>query len=107
MVGRGLVKKNYSIKLSGRAISKLVEKPKIVTNNLLGCGTWIFRPNVFDFIKKTPLNPRTKRKELPDLIQAMIDAGKFFLPFDLNGLYVNVNNQEDLIVAKKLLEKNL
>lgn len=99
-----LIKKNYSLEFSGRIISKLVEKPERVINNFLGCGTWVFKPSVFDFIKDASINPRTGKKELVDLIQTMINAGKIFLPFNLGDLYININTREDLVAAKRLLE---
>jgi len=100
-----LIKKGYSVKLSGKFISEVVEKPEKIINGLRGWGTYIFNKSVFNFVEKTPINPKTGKRELTDLIQVMIKAGKKFLPFNLKGLLVNVNTKEDLIEAKRIVKR--
>lgn len=99
-----LIKKNYSVELDENRIKKLVEKPDFVVNNWIGTGTCIFKPDVFRYIEKTPVNLKRGEKCLTDLIQVMIDDGKVFLGFDLKGKYVNVNFVEDLETIGKLLK---
>ena len=100
-----MIKKNYSVKIINKKISEVMEKPDMVKNVLQGCGTYIFKSDVFNFIKKVPINKKTGKKELVDLIQIMINNGKKILPFNLGGLYVNVNKKEDLTAAKKIIKK--
>jgi len=100
-----LIKKGYSVEVRGKFISKVAEKPEKTVNDLRGWGTYVFDRSVFDFIKKTPINSKTGKKELADLIQTMINAGKKFLPFNLEGFLVNVNTKEDLTEARKLMKK--
>jgi len=103
----GYIKKNYSIEIgTGNKIVRLVEKPDIVVNNYMGSGTTIFKPNVFKYIERTPVNPKRNEKEMADLIQTMIDDGKVFLPFDLKGSYINVNFPDDFQLVRRLLNES-
>ena len=47
----GSIKKNYSVRMQNGLIISLVEKPEIVENNYMGCGTYFFKPGIFDYIK--------------------------------------------------------
>jgi NDP-sugar pyrophosphorylase family protein len=90
-----LIKKNYSITLEGSRISTLTEKPEVISNNYLGCGTFLFRPSVFEFIGRTPASSKSGRVEIVDVINLMAqDTGKVY-PFFLEGGYVNVNSIDD------------
>lgn len=98
-----LIKKNYSVELNGNGtIKRIIEKPKKITNNFLGVGTWLFKPDVFKFIKETKPSPLRNEIELADVIQKMIDSGKKVVPFVLGGSYVNVNKIEDVQTAELL-----
>ena len=89
------IKKNYSVEIDGGRIRGLVEKPKEIVNDLMGTGTCVFKPCVFDYIDSTAVNPQRKEKELTDLVQTMINDGKSVGWFDLKGDYINVNTGED------------
>jgi dTDP-glucose pyrophosphorylase len=94
------IKKNYSIQLQEGVITSLVEKPEIVQNNYLGCGTYFFQPVIFDYIKKTPVSPRTGRVELTEVINLVAASGGRVCPFRLTGNYINVNSAGDYSAAK-------
>lgn len=89
------IKKNYSVETKGTLITRLVEKPDKIVNNLMGTGTCIFSPQIFDYINSTPTNPKRNEKELTDLVQTMINDGKHIGWYDLGGDYINVNHRED------------
>lgn len=90
------IKKNYGVEIEGDRILSLIEKPTTVTNKYLGCGTYIFSPLVFDYIRKTPPSPRTHRIELTDVINNLARQEKNVYAFFLEGDYINVNSVEDL-----------
>jgi UDP-N-acetylglucosamine diphosphorylase / glucose-1-phosphate thymidylyltransferase / UDP-N-acetylgalactosamine diphosphorylase / glucosamine-1-phosphate N-acetyltransferase / galactosamine-1-phosphate N-acetyltransferase len=96
----GSIKKNYSVRMQNGLIISLVEKPEIVENNYMGCGTYFFKPGIFDYIKKTPVSPRTGRIELTEVINALAAGGGRVLPFILRGNYINVNSRGDYSAAK-------
>ncbi len=98
------IKKNYSVDVSddGR-VRAVVEKPEVVKNRLLGCGTYLFKPSIFDAIERTPPSRRSGRVELTDALQTMIDENKVVRAFPLRGRYVNINSVEDQNSANYLV----
>ena len=93
---------NYSIKIDDKLrILNLEEKPLEIINDMLGLGTFILSDSVFDYIEKTDVNPRTKRKEIIDVISKMA-KDKIILAHQLHGTYVNINNNNDWLFAKYL-----
>jgi dTDP-glucose pyrophosphorylase len=80
----------------------LVEKPDTMPNRYLGCGTYLFSPDIFRDAHETPRSPRTGRLELTDIIDHAARRGAPVLPFVLTGHYLNVNSIEDLNVANFL-----
>lgn len=97
------IKKNYSLQMQGGLITSLVEKPEIVQNNYLGCGTYFLQPGFFDYIKKTPISPRTGRVELTEVINLVAASGGRVYPFILKGKYINVNSISDYSAAKYMV----
>jgi NDP-sugar pyrophosphorylase family protein len=94
-----IMRKNYSVLLEEGRITRLVEKPEHPTNGWVGCGTYLFHPDIFQFSHDTPRSTRTGRLELTDIIDHAARAGGRVLPFLLTGRYVNVNTIEDLNLA--------
>ena len=82
-------------------IEKLEEKPLEIINDKLGLGTFILNDSIFDYIEKTKINPRTKRKEIIDVISKMATE-KIVIAHKLNGIYVNINSDNDWLFAKYL-----
>ena len=70
------LKKNFSIELDDRGlVRRVVEKPRILPNNLKGCGIYLFGPEVFDAIRKTPRTAFRDEYEITNSIQILIDDG--------------------------------
>jgi len=106
-VNSELIKKNYSVEIKNSRIKRIIEKPKIVTNNFLGCGSYILTPKFFDFIYKTPKSQRTGRIELMEVIDKIAREEDKVYPFFLKGDYININNVEDLNTANYVIrDKN-
>ena len=97
-----LIRKNYAVELADGRITGLVEKPETVPNRYLGCGTYLFSPEIFRDARETPRSPRTGRLELTDIIDHAARRGAPVVPFVLTGHYLNVNSVEDLNVANFL-----
>ncbi len=89
------IRKNYALAIQDGLITDLEEKPEVVRHPNLGCGTYVFRPSIFDAIDRTPPSPRSGRVELTDAIHALVKAGAPVRPFMLTGDYYNVNTVED------------
>lgn len=92
----GMISRTYTLKHGpdGR-IYKLVEKPKQPFNHLMGTGNILFRSEIFDYTRLTPVNPNRGEKELPDLIQCAIDAGRTVKLFTVCDHYININSREE------------
>lgn len=89
-----VIRKNYSVEIKDERIVALEEKPKEIKNNLLGCGTYLFTPEIFKLIKSTSMSEQTKRIELTDVINTAAKKSSV-LPFYLKGVYINVNDIDD------------
>jgi UDP-N-acetylglucosamine diphosphorylase / glucose-1-phosphate thymidylyltransferase / UDP-N-acetylgalactosamine diphosphorylase / glucosamine-1-phosphate N-acetyltransferase / galactosamine-1-phosphate N-acetyltransferase len=97
VANRELIKKNYTfLPDDHRRVFRLIEKPAIPVNDLLGTGSVVFRADVFDFVDATPVNAARGEKELPELLQTIVDTGRPVGYFDLCRNYGNVNSVEDL-----------
>ena len=97
-----VIRKNYAVELADGRITGLVEKPETIPNRYLGCGTYVFSPEIFRDAHETPRSARTGRLELTDIIDHAARRGAPVLPFVLTGHYLNVNSVEDLNVANFL-----
>lgn len=97
------IRKNYSLAIERGLITDLEEKPEVVTHPYLGCGTYVFRPSIFDAIDRTPVSPRTGRVELTDAIRTLIREGNPVQAFMLSGDYHNINTVEDQNYANYLV----
>ncbi len=68
------IKKNFSVHLGpDGAVRRVIEKPRHVTNNLKGCGLYLFDMRIFDAIRRTPRTAMRDEYELTDSVQILID----------------------------------
>src|SRR4030042_2839660 len=86
-------------------VFRLVEKPRHPLNDLMGTGVCCFKNDIYNYIEYTPIHHERKEKELPDLIQCVIDEGKKVKTFLICDRYTNINNPEDIPLAEKFLKK--
>ena len=100
--GVGVVKdkseiyRNYQVTLNDGNVSKVEEKPPVITGDLCGMGCYFFNRKLFNYIQITPVSQRTNRIELTDVIQTMINNKNIIKPVMLNGTYRNVTCPDDL-----------
>ena len=99
--------KNYSVEIDPESnlIKHLIEKPKVITNDILGCGSYIFDETVFEAVRQTP---RSKKNEIDitDTLNTMRELGKNIYGYFLGGAYLNVTYPEDIVEAETLLRKD-
>jgi len=94
------IKHNYAVRIQDGRITSLVEKPAVIENDLLGCGTYVFTPGIFQAIQATPPNRRTGRTELTDAIDRLAAGVPGVIPFFLEGTYFNINTIDDYNYAQ-------
>ncbi len=86
-------------------VSGILEKPERPPGNLVNAGIYLFTPEVFDAISRTPLSPRGEY-EITDTLRTLASEGK------VHGLvarapWVDVGKPWDLLVANELLLRGL
>ena len=89
------IKRNYSVRIEDGRITRVVEKPESIENDLLGCGTYVFTPRIFTAIESTAPSPQSGRVELTDAIGNL----ERVYPFLLEGGYFNINTVDDFNYA--------
>jgi dTDP-glucose pyrophosphorylase len=94
------IKRNYGVQIEDGRIVSLVEKPSEIRNDLLGCGTYLFTPGIFDAIAGGKPSPRTGRVELTDVLNGLAQGAPGVLPFFLDGMYFNINTADDYNYAQ-------
>lgn len=90
------IRKNYNVEIRDGLISRVIEKPSDIKQWNLGCGTYVLRPEIFDWIRKTKPSSRTHRVEFMDSIDLAIQNGRIVRSFFLEGNYFNINTIEDV-----------
>lgn len=103
---KSFIKRTYSIGQDrNNVIYRLVEKPRNPLNNLMGTGNCVFKNEILSYIEYTPIHCERKEKELPDLIQCVIDDGKMAKSFIVCDKYTNINSKEDIVMAESFLRQ--
>lgn len=90
-----MIEKNYTVSLDGNRITALEEKPKNAESGIIGCGTYIFTPEIFGAIEKTHPSKRSGKVELTDAINTLVKDRKNVYGIFLKGEYHNINSVED------------
>lgn len=84
-------------------IFRLIEKPRVAINSIMGTGNCVLQSEIFTYVKRTPINIERNEKELPDLIQCAIDEGQIVKYFDIGDGYFNINTPDDITLAEEQL----
>ena len=92
-----------SLDRNGR-IREIVEKPQNPATNLRGCGVYLFRPDIFGYIEKTPLSPIRNEVEITHTIDLLARADKAYGGF-IQGVNININSYNDLLQASVLAKE--
>ena len=71
-----IVRRNFSVEVDDDGfVTRVVEKPREPTSLLKGCGIYLFGPEVFDAIRRTPRTALRNEYEITSSIQILIDDG--------------------------------
>jgi dTDP-glucose pyrophosphorylase len=94
------LRKNFSVTIGdGGYVTRVVEKPRRPRTHLKGCGIYLFGPEVFDAIHKTPRTALRDEYEITSTIQIMIDDGLKIAAEAVVDWYLNVTFPKDLLAA--------
>lgn len=94
-----LIKKNYSVTLQDDRIQRLIEKPQHLENNLLGCGSFVFSPEIFPPLEQAFTQSTDDYVEFLTFLNETCRQGQAIAPFQLTGNYVNINDRDSLYRA--------
>lgn len=106
-----MIKRNYSIIKEGTRAQRLIEKPQVLDNNLLGLGTFILTPDFFSRLAEAFAQSEKSHVEFVTFIDSLCGCDPGVLCFEMKGTYVNINDRDSLNLAryyerKKTFEKN-
>jgi dTDP-glucose pyrophosphorylase len=100
---KDLIKKTYTfISDDQKQVYRLIEKPRKPLNHLMGTGNVVFKNQIYDYIELTPIHPERGEKELPDLLQVLIDDGHKVGYGKICDQYENLNTVNDLQLMREL-----
>lgn len=91
---------NYGVIVAkGKSVKEIIEKPKTLVSHLINTGIYLFRPDIFEMIERTPISTAGEYA-ITDSLQAMIDNGM--------NVTMAVTNTEwlDAVYSWNLLEAN-
>jgi len=94
-----------SVKLAknGKMI-EIIEKPENPPYMFRGCGVYIFKPEIYNHIRQTPMHPIRKEREITYTINHLAKLGKAYGHL-INGNNVNINDYDELLKASQLLKE--
>lgn len=93
-----LIKRNFSLVLGrNKLVKRVIEKPRYVSNNLKGCGIYLFDLPVFDAIRNTPRTAMRDEYEITTAIQLVADYGYKVYAADVIDWDMNITFTQDLL----------
>ncbi len=95
-----LIKKNYSVTLKGSLITRLIEKPVSVEDDLLGLGTFLCSPEIFPALEQAFAKAPKEYVEFVSFLDQQCRDGKEIKAFQVKASYVNINDRDSLFRAK-------
>jgi dTDP-glucose pyrophosphorylase len=92
------IQKNFAVTVDEHnTVSRVVEKPRYLVNNLKGCGMYLFGPEIFDAIRQTPRTAMRDEYELTTSIQIFIDSQYVVKAIDVVDWDYNITFPSDLL----------
>ena len=93
-----IIQKNFAVIVDERMrVSRVIEKPRYMVNNLKGCGMYFFGPEIFDAIRQTPRTALRDEYEITTAIQIFIDSGYWVKAAEVVDWDYNVTFPADLL----------
>ena len=93
-----MIRRNFAIVTAeGNVVKRVIEKPRYIQNQLKGCGIYLFAPEVFDAIRRTPRTAMRDEYEITESIQILIDDGHRVVHADIIQDDLNLTVPQDLL----------
>ena len=102
------IRRNFAVVLhTSGTVTRVIEKPRYLTNNLKGCGVYIFDLSIFDAIRRTPRTAQRDEYEITNSIQILIDDGYPVYPAEVIDWDMNITFACDLLECNRRQLKRL
>jgi len=102
------IRRNFAVILhASGTVTRVIEKPRYLTNNLKGCGVYIFDQAIFDAIRRTPRTAQRDEYEITNSIQILIDDGYPVFPAEVIEWDMNITFACDLLDCNRSQLKRL
>ncbi len=82
-------------------MKRIVEKPKVAPSKMINAGLFVFKPQVFEYIRKTNKSPRGEY-EITDTLNMMAEDTDIHI-YRLKGPWMDVGRPWDLLKANEIL----
>lgn len=93
-----MIRRNFAILTDeGNVVRRVIEKPRYTQSQLKGCGIYLFTPETFDAIRRTPRTAMRDEYEITDAIQIMIDDGHRVVHSQIIDDDLNLTVPEDVL----------
>ncbi len=93
------------LEVEGDRVRDIAEKPDNPPSNLINTGTYVFPPEIYDYIDRTGLSERGEY-EITDSIEMMLEDGLSVAHAKFDNYWIDVGRHEDLERARNLVNKN-
>lgn len=98
-----ILQQTCSVKLKNDGkMHEIIEKPENPPYMMRGCGVYLFSPDIFEYIRNTPVHPLRKEKEITYTINNAAKEGKAY-GYVIDGHNININDHEQLLKASNLV----
>lgn len=91
---------------SGR-VTRVVEKPRYLVNDLKGCGIYHFLPEFFDAVRQTPRTALRDEYEITHAIQIAIDLGQKVFVAPVVEWDLNITFPADILEGNRYWRRRL
>ena len=96
------IRRNFAVILhASGTVTRVIEKPRYLTNDLKGCGVYIFDLSIFDAIRRTPRTAQRDEYEITNSIQILIDDGFPVYPAEVIEWDMNITFACDLLECNR------
>ncbi|TGC10577.1 bifunctional sugar-1-phosphate nucleotidylyltransferase/acetyltransferase [Methanolobus halotolerans] len=86
----------------GQRVKKIVEKPQSMVSHLINTGIYLFKPQIFDLIERTPLSTFGEYA-ITDTLQIMIDEGMEVMMTNTYSDWLDAAFSWDLLKANPIV----
>jgi len=102
------IRRNFAVILhASGTVTRVIEKPRYLTNNLKGCGVYMFDQAIFDAIRRTPRTAQRDEYEITNSIQILIDDGYPVYPIESIEWDMNVTFASDLLECNHMQMRHM